>query len=92
MTLHQTSSMGANRQVCSCCGRRIMQLEDYQSVVRFLQEQSAQRRGFQCMNCRLITCFECSRKLKRCACGSNAWIATPYVETTPKETFAHVTA
>ena len=92
MILQETTIKDINRQVCSCCGRRIMQLADYQNLIRFLEEASAQRRGFQCMNCRQITCCECSDKLRRCACGSNAWVATPYVENPPKETFAHITA
>ena len=92
MTLEKRSIKGMNTQICCCCGRPIMQLADYRSLVRFLEEASAQRRGFQCMNCRQITCCECSNKLSRCACGSNAWVATPYVESKPKETFAHITA
>lgn len=92
MTLQKTPTKGTNRQVCSGCGSRIMQLADYQSLICFLEVASAQRRGFLCMNCRQITCCECSNNLSRCACGSNAWVATPYVESTAKETFAHTTA
>jgi hypothetical protein len=88
MTLKKTLIKGANWQGCSCCGRPIMQLADYRNLIRFMEKTSVQRRGFQCMNCGQITCYECSNKISRCACGSNAWVATPYVESTAKETFA----
>ncbi|MGD9008201.1 MAG: hypothetical protein PVG41_09775 [Desulfobacteraceae bacterium] len=92
MTLQKIPTKDRKRQGCSSCGRPIMQLADFQSLIRFMEQTSAQRRGFQCMNCRQITCYECSNKISRCACGSNAWVATPYVESTAKERFAHTTA
>jgi hypothetical protein len=90
---HQKPSIeGTKGKVCTCCGRRIIQLADHKSLIYFLEESSMQRRGFQCMNCMKVTCYECSNNLRRCACGSNAWVATPYVESVAKETLAHSTA
>jgi hypothetical protein len=89
MILQDIPVKGTSRQACSRCGRRIMQLNDYACLVRFLGETSAQRRGFQCMNCRRIACCECSSAVSRCTCGSNAWVATPYLESAPNEALAH---
>ena len=79
-------------QICTCCGRRIKQLGDFQSMIYFLDHTSVQRRGFQCMNCGQVTCYDCSRDLRRCSCGSNAWVAMPYLDKMTSEAMSHSTA
>ena len=75
-------------QCCIGCGHPIRLLNDHQSLVIFLGETIMQRRGYRCMNCTQATCFECSEILSQCACGSNAWVALPYLDETTGETAA----
>ena len=82
MAYHYHKIHLAESQNCINCGQRIALLDDHLNLALFLGEASAQRRGYRCMNCGQVTCFECSRKHCQCACGSNAWVALPYLERT----------
>jgi hypothetical protein len=67
-------------QACACCGRPIRLLGDQQSLVLFLEDETLQRRAFQCINCGNLICLECREKGGMCGCRSNAWLARPYLE------------
>ena len=79
----------ADWTICACCARPIRQLEDYQSIRNYLGKPSVRRRGFRCMNCGRVTCFKCSQNLFHCTCGTNAWVAMPYLESTATGTAVH---
>ncbi len=66
--------------VCLCCGESIKLLGNHQLLINFLQEKSERRRGFRCQNCKQMVCFECGGNGFRCDCGSNAWVALPYLK------------
>ena len=67
-------------QHCDGCDCRIKLLDNWQSLALFLGARTAQRRAFQCMNCGRVLCKNCSRNGFSCSCGSNAWVAVPYLE------------
>jgi hypothetical protein len=69
-------------QACTCygCGARIMLLGELQNLSRYLFETSVRRRGYQCIICKQVICSDCSHDGHRCACGCNARVALPYLE------------
>jgi hypothetical protein len=73
-----TNSEPLTRQICVCCGRPI-RLLDRQDLALFIKETSLHRRAFQCINCGDVICRECRNNGALCVCGSNAWLARPYL-------------
>ena len=81
------------RQRCSCCDHPIRLLEDPRSLALFLEVKSAQRRALRCMNCGQVLCGDCSSLDSfRCACGCNAWVALPYLESPAAASAEHQVA
>ena len=62
---------------CARCGRPIKVIGQGCSYLQ-LTNQSSARRGFQCIVCGRLTCFECSDNRYRCPCGGNSWFARVY--------------
>jgi hypothetical protein len=67
--------------LCASCGRQIRQLTDSQTLLLILRGTLRQQRGSKCINCGQVTCFDCCGELRSCTCGSNSWMALPYLET-----------
>lgn len=67
-------------RTCCGCGKSITLLGSQESLALFFGETTVQRRGFRCMNCGQVTCFECRPHDCNCLCKSNAWVALPYLE------------
>jgi hypothetical protein len=61
---------------CMRCGRQVNVLSP--KCPPLLAISIAEQRGFQCIVCGQITCFDCSDNRFRCTCGGNAWIARVY--------------
>lgn len=59
------------------CGREI-QLRSKGNTLALSDIHGSEQRGFQCIACGQITCFDCSDNRFRCICGGNAWIARVY--------------
>ena len=85
MNAHPFKANPSVWHICMLCGRPIKLLEDNQSLFLFLGEADVQRRGFQCVNCGKTTCYTCGKDHSHCVCGSNAWIALPYLECSVSE-------
>lgn len=65
---------------CSLCNCLMQLLEDQPSLALFLGAKNIQRRGLQCANCGRLLCQACSQNDGFwCSCGSNAWVALPYL-------------
>ena len=74
-----TNESRYKKPCCTFCDCRIRLLEDPQSLALFLGAKSVQRRALLCMNCGRLLCKECSQNEFWCSCGSNAWVALPYL-------------
>jgi hypothetical protein len=80
MAYHQDKTGISDRCACMRCGRPIKVIgQGYDFPLLMLQ--SGERRGFQCIICGRITCFECSDNRYRCPCGGNSWFARVYMDT-----------
>jgi hypothetical protein len=89
MVFLRRTSEHSNMETCICCGRRITLLGGHQSLQLFLGQSAVQRRGLQCMNCGHVTCHNCSNHHGNCVCGSNAWVALPYLKRAAAENYAY---
>jgi hypothetical protein len=82
----------SERQRCSCCNHPLRLLEDPRSLALFMEVKSAQRRALRCMNCGQVICRDCRLDGFRCACGCNAWVALPYLESAAVKSTEHQVA
>jgi hypothetical protein len=75
------TNIGRNAwQECTCCHHRLKLLDNWQSLAIFLGARDTRRRAFQCMNCGRVLCKDCRHSGFSCFCGSNAWVAVPYLK------------
>ena len=62
---------------CVRCGKPI-RLLGIENTIPVLGGRNSEQRGFECIACGQISCFDCSDNRYRCSCGGNAWIARVY--------------
>ena len=77
MAYHRSKAEAMDWRTCMRCGRQIQLLRPAPSPA-LLDIRGSEQRGFQCIHCGQVTCFDCSDNRYRCVCGGNAWVARVY--------------